>query len=59
MVRDELFIRFTRERVIRFMQRGGRKALAARLYEVTRFTVYYWLKKKANTGSLVDYSILY
>jgi len=43
-----------RERVIRFVGRGGRKALAARLYGVTRFTVYYWLKKKANTGSLVD-----
>jgi putative transposase len=43
-----------RERVITFIEQGGSKVDAAVLFGVARPTIYKWLRKKADTGSLKD-----
>ena len=43
-----------RERVIAFIEEGGSKVEAARIFGVCRFTIYSWLTKKAETGTLKD-----
>jgi len=39
-----------RERVIEYVESGGRKSDAARLFQVGRDTVYRWLRLKKATG---------
>ena len=43
-----------RERVIKFVEAGGSKSEAARVFCVCRDTVYGWVKKKEATGTLQD-----
>jgi len=43
-----------RERVITFVEKGGSKTDAARIFGVCRVTIYSWLTKKAETGTLKD-----
>ena len=43
-----------RERVITFIEQGGTKVDAARIFGVCRFTIYSWLTKKTKTGTLKD-----
>lgn len=45
-----------RERVIKFIEEGGSKTEAARIYAVCRDTIYDWLKKKTENGTLSDAS---
>lgn len=41
-----------RERVVDYVEQGGRKAEASRIFKVGRDTVYRWLKQKKQTGHL-------
>jgi len=43
-----------RERVIAYIEQGGRKLDAARLFDVGRPTIDRWLQLKKETGSLKD-----
>ena len=43
-----------RERVITFIEEGGSKVDAARIFDVSRNTIYSWLTKKAERGTLKD-----
>jgi transposase len=43
-----------RARVVNYIENGGGKAEAARLFNVSRVTVYKWLKKKEVSGVLKD-----
>lgn len=43
-----------RERVIKFIEDGGSKTEATRIFAVCRDTIYGWLKKKAEKGTLKD-----
>ncbi len=43
-----------RKRVIQFVECGGSAIEAAQRFSVTRQTVYNWIKKKKQTGSLQD-----
>ena len=43
-----------RERVIEFVELKGSTAEAAFLFKVSERTIYNWLRKKRETGSLVD-----
>lgn len=43
-----------RERVIKFIEDGGSKVDAARIFFVCRDTIYSWLKKKSVKGTLKD-----
>jgi putative transposase len=42
-----------RERVVKFVEEGGSIAEGARLFDVSRPTIYQWIKKKSS-GSLKD-----
>lgn len=43
-----------RERIITFIEGGGKKVDAAHIFGVCRYTIYSWLTKKAETGTLKD-----
>ena len=43
-----------RERVIRYIEEGGSKIEASRIFNVCRMTIYKWLKKKVEKGTLKD-----
>lgn len=43
-----------RERVIKFIEDGGTKVEAARIFCMCRHTIYNWLKKKSTKGRLQD-----
>ncbi len=43
-----------RERVITFIEKGGSKVDAARIFGVCRVAIYSWLTKKAETGTVKD-----
>ena len=43
-----------RERVITFIETGGSKVDAARIFGVARVTIYSWLTKKTQTGTVKD-----
>lgn len=43
-----------RERVIKFIEDGGSKTDAARIFSVSRVTIYSWEKKKVEKGTLKD-----
>jgi transposase len=43
-----------RERVITFIESGGSKVDAAHIFGVCRVTVYKWLRKKSETGTVKD-----
>lgn len=43
-----------RDRVIKFIEEGGKKVDAARIFGVCRFSIYSWLTKKAETGTVKD-----
>lgn len=43
-----------RERVITFIEEGGSKVDAARIFDLSRDTIYSWLAKKAKRGTLKD-----
>jgi transposase len=43
-----------RERVIEFVEQRGSAAEAAFLFKVSERTIYNWLRKKRETGSLED-----
>lgn len=43
-----------RERVIKFIEEGGSKSEASRIFDVTRKAIYSWIKKKASNGTLKD-----
>jgi len=41
-----------RERVVAYIEQGGSKAEASKLFQVSRRTIYYWLERKAQSGHL-------
>ncbi len=43
-----------RERVITFIEKGGSKVDAAHIFGVCRVTIYKWLTKKSETGTVKD-----
>jgi putative transposase len=43
-----------RKRVIQFIEKGGSVIEAAKFFSVNRQSVYNWIKKKKDTGSLKD-----
>ena len=43
-----------RERVIKFIEEGGKKVDDARIFGVCRFSIYSWLIKNAETGTVKD-----
>ena len=43
-----------RERVIKFVEEGGSKVKAAAIFGICRDTIYGWLRKKAEQGTLQD-----
>ncbi len=43
-----------RKRVIQFVEEGGSVMEAASVFSVTRQTIYNWIKKKKETGTLKD-----
>jgi putative transposase len=42
-----------RERVVGYIEQGGSKTEAAKLFKVSRKTIYNWLSRKAKNGSLL------
>ena len=43
-----------RERVLLFIEKGGSKESASKVFSLGRTTVYKWINKKASTGKLND-----
>lgn len=43
-----------RESVVKFVEAGGSKVEASKVFGITRATVYHWLRKKHATGKLED-----
>lgn len=43
-----------RKRVVQFVEQGGSAIEAAQRFSVTRQTVYNWIRRKKETGSLGD-----
>jgi transposase len=41
-----------RERVVGYIEQGGSKTEAVKLFKVSRKTIYNWLSRKAKTGNL-------
>jgi putative transposase len=47
-----------REKVIRFIEQGGGKSEAGRVFGIAECTVYAWLTKKKTTGVLHDAKLI-
>jgi transposase len=43
-----------RERVVNYIENGGSIIAASKLFNLSRVTVYKWLKKKETSGALTD-----
>ena len=43
-----------RKRVVKFVEDGGSKTEASQVFNVTRATVYRWLRKQQTTGTVAD-----
>ena len=41
-----------RERVVAYIEEGGSKVTAAKLFQVSRRIIYYWLERKRKQGNL-------